>query len=149
MNRVAKKGAKLLEQLKSTVPMTKLDGMKDFYLRKQNTPFAIRNVQAFHITGTDAVLVLGGLDLAMKTAHVNEHQRQKCTEECHQHEEPAAAEEAAPEPVDEAVDEEKQAEMEKAIAVVMEQGGVTREEAEKALKENDNDPLACLIAMGK
>ncbi|KAI5189257.1 hypothetical protein NECID01_0452 [Nematocida sp. AWRm77] len=143
MNRIAKKGAKLIEQVEKKVPLMKIDEMKDFYLRRQNTPFAIRNVTAYHIPGTDAILVLGGLDLAAKTAHMNERQKpvHEEPEEESEPEEEEAPKESAP------AEEEDPEEMERSINLVMDYGKVTREEAAAMLRTHDNDPLKCMLSL--
>ncbi|EIJ89433.1 nascent polypeptide-associated complex subunit alpha [Nematocida parisii] len=164
MSKILKKGNKLVETIQKTVPMDKLIGLQDFYLMKQRTQFAIRDVQAYHIKNTDMVLVLGSLDLAEKTAKqaaekrkarlqaMAQEQQHQCTEQCG-HAEAAPQEEDVVE--DAPVEESKESAAsdinitEEDIKVVMEQGGVSREESIKLLKENGGDPLSILMSLGK
>lgn len=132
-----KKGTKLIDTLKKSVPIEKMEDMQDFYLRKQNATFAIRNVEAYYIKDTDTTIVLGVLDLAHKTAHLARKFEQPL-----QSNEPAEKKEKPEE-------EPKVMYTEEDISVVMAQGDVTREEAEKVLKENEGDPLSALTALGK
>lgn len=135
MKRAVKKGMKLIDNLKNSMSIEKMEDMQDFYLRKQNTTFAIRNVEAYHIKGTDTTIVLGVLDHAQKTAHLAKKFEQ-------------------PQQISEPIEPKKEEEpkvmyTEEDISVVMTQGSVTREEAEKVLKENNGDSLSALMALGK
>lgn len=163
MSKILKKGNKLLETIHNSVPMDKIAGLQDFYMMKQGTHFAIRDVQAYHIKNTDMVLVLGSLDLASRTAkQAAEKRKARQAELLKQYEETAQKTEEennsdgsddtdAVEDVQEK--EETTPELsitEDDIKVVMEQGGIsTRDEAVKLLKEHGGDPLAILMALGK
>lgn len=166
MSKIIKKGKKLLETIKNTVPMEKIQGLEDFYLMKQGTQFAIREVEAYYINNTDMVLVLGGLDLASRTAKQAAEKRKARKESMLSKLEASPYEEeyASNTPGDEETDAVEDIVEDKAhsepsadlsiteddIKVVMEQGGVpSREEAVKLLKEHGGDPLAILMALGK
>ncbi|KAI5186875.1 hypothetical protein NEHOM01_1764 [Nematocida homosporus] len=147
MSKALKRGTKLVESLKGKVDLVKLEEMKDFYLRRRDTQMAIRKVQAYHILGTDAVLVLGELDLAAKTAHesysyqLNQQNNQEIANTKEETEELLETNEDLKETEVEFTEQD--------VQIIMDQGGVTREEAIKALQENEGDPLAALTALDK
>ncbi|KAI5172827.1 nascent polypeptide-associated complex subunit alpha [Nematocida sp. LUAm3] len=146
MNRAVKKGQKLIEALKGSVDMVPLSDIQDFYLRKQNTPFAIRHAQAYTIVGSDIVIVLGNMDLASKNVHQS-YAREASLKAQEQEEAPEAHEEVVEEAVE--ASEELLEFTEDDIHVLMEQGGVSRETAIEALKAHGGDPLDALTALGK
>ncbi|KAI5133704.1 hypothetical protein NEAUS04_0830 [Nematocida ausubeli] len=154
MNKILKKGNKLVETIQKTVPMEKLVGLQDFYLMKQRTQFAIRDVQAYHIKNTNMVFVLGSLDLAERTAKQAAEKRkarlqaQQIQEEAQVSEEEENVEEQEEEKAEEEKDMAENI-TEEDIKVVMEQGGVSREESIRLLKENGGDPLSILMSLGK
>ncbi|EHY66743.1 hypothetical protein NEAUS05_0587 [Nematocida ausubeli] len=154
MNKILKKGNKLVETIQKTVPMEKLVGLQDFYLMKQRTQFAIRDVQAYHIKNTNMVFVLGSLDLAERTAKQAAEKRkarlqaQQIQEEAQVSEEEENVEEQEEEKAEEEKDMTENI-TEEDIKVVMEQGGVSREESIRLLKENGGDPLSILMSLGK
>ncbi|OAG29615.1 hypothetical protein NEDG_00748 [Nematocida displodere] len=159
MNKSIKKGSKLLEAIKNDVETIKLDDMQDFYVRKQNTTFAIRNVQAYHVSGTEMVIVLGALDLASKTAHQSHASMQQNQAPQALHQEPEQEAESDDEDCcDEVHDEVPAAQAkeqaadtftEEDVSIVVTQGDVSKEAAIQALRENEGDPLMALMSLGK
>lgn len=142
MNKALKKGNKLIETIKSTVEVNKLEDMQEFYLTSQKTPFAIRNVQAYLVAGTDMILVLGHLDLAVKTADQAFNYSQQNPQEQAEEAQEQAEEVQSPK-------EEKVEYTEEDVEIVMAQGEITREEAVDLLEKNEGDPLLALTALGK
>ncbi|KAI5180565.1 hypothetical protein NEOKW01_0869 [Nematocida sp. AWRm80] len=144
MSKVTKKESKLIEAVSKVVEVQKIEGHHDFYLRMKNTPFAIRNVQALHIKDTNCLLVLGKLDLASKTvSQLSQYNEQVPQMNYPEQEQPEDTK-------DKDTKEEETIELTKEdISIVMEQAGISEEEAIKALKENNGDPLSALLALGK
>lgn len=159
MNRVLKKGNRLIEDIRKSVDVHKIEDAQEFYMIAQNTPFAIRNVNAYFIKYTDIIIVIGNLDLATKTAdsafNYNEYRKQqqngaKKEEKADKEYEEEQGEE---EEIKEIVEEKKKEKIcnytEEDIDIVISQGEITKEEAIKLLEENEGDPLLALTKLGK
>ncbi|KAH9386778.1 uncharacterized protein NEMAJ01_1674 [Nematocida major] len=170
MAKEQKKGIQLANLLEKKLKMNKLHGLQDLYVMVNGVQMAIRDVVAYHIHDTDMVYVVGPLQPAVKTAKqaalkrkaqreareqaMKEHQH---TAECaHGEEARSLSEEDEVDVVEDAVVEEEAAKAapevaitEDDIKVVVEQGGVSHEEAAKLLRENGGDPLSILMMLGK
>lgn len=148
MEGLSRKGAKLYNDIAQRLTLDRLAEMRDFYLTKQGVAFAIRDVHAYKIEGTDSILVLGDLEPAVKTAEAARKAREQEKQEALAEQLDELAHELAEEggPSGEAQGDLM---TEDDISVVMVQGKVSREDAINALKKNNCDPLEALVDLGK
>ncbi|KAF7683794.1 Nascent polypeptide-associated complex subunit alpha [Astathelohania contejeani] len=141
MNReLTAKENKIVNAINSRVKLTPLSDMVEYAIIKDSKRFVVRDPVVYKIDGTDQHLVLGKLELSFDMSKLREILKK-------QNINPDMLKDLQKE--DEKKDNPPKEVLSDDVTVLMEECGLTKEEAEAKLKECGNDVIEAMLKLTK